>query len=899
MVTAESLKDPVFSAADVVQDDSDGTTSVKASLDVFAKAMKNKYPNDPAGKAPRPMVYDALNGLSTADQGISGAMLEEDDDGLLVIVPAYPGMKDGHSLRLAWGLAIVGSAKVTEADVGSYVSIRVPPEKVPKGQSRLRYYVTTGLKVFMTSLETITLLRMGQPGVLGAQGVDEELAAPVVELPASKVVGPAQAKAKVKVHIPAYLNKQNLDRITLFWGDQTIEHVVTVKSKADESTPVIIEVDESVIKAAGDSEFLPVYYFVTDEVGNESEWSADALVNVKVQPVELAAAPVLLDRNGSVNTSGLVDLGDLGADHLAVQAKGDFKAGDSIVLNWTGLSDAGQSLAKVYGPQALAKDSTALTFKVPIDVLAALTGGSARVTYTLTRNGVSSTSKVAVVDIQGEPIGLPAPVLNKDKNLDHWIEADHAFVHVLIPIEAALLEEDEVTVHVVGTASDASVKALSSKMFRMTAKRVGKVLPINLKGATFIKPFDGGWVDVSYAVKRGTLVLRSEVVRYYLGEPASTLAAPTTDPLLAKGLVDPTLPEYEYDMQIVIPADQVTPTPCTVTLYWETSDGEYYEDEQVLEAGDEVSPFMVPAEHLTYKGDKPNKVWVYYVVDWEDKPSKASEDFEFSIGTQQAVAKLPPALSLPGVKGGNLDLGKVATGGLVVEIPQYEGMAVGDKIRIKFDNLTVKEHTVASIGKQTINLTSADLTPVSGLKNAVMTYEVEHYPSGAKTTSQPMPVGISGQLKIPSYNRTETFGTGTGQYAMIRGKEYKYPAADVRLDSGLGWIMSTREAIHLPVSGCVIAGHFGSTVSFFLKNPVTSFSFDFTTVSGSEVKIIDDSGKVIDTLPMPTPSASPPKGYTVYTTRFSYSTTGAAVSHFQVVNMSKTRNTIYIDNLRY
>lgn len=879
--------------ADIVLDDSDGTEEIQDELSGFAALLKNKYPNDATSAPPRPMIYGAVKGLSNVDQGISNELLNENADGLLVIVPVYPGMKKGDRVLLVWGGALAQSKTVDAGDVGKYLSLRVPVDKVPKGESRLRYLLNPDPHILNLSLETTTAFRSGKPGVLGDKGVNEELAFPVVELPASKVVGSAEAKAKVRVHIPPYLNKRHLDCITLFWGDQVVEHVVKVTEEVDKYTPVVIEVDESVIKAAGDSAALPVYYFVTDEVGNESEWSKDAFVTVKLQPSEPPVAPVVLDRDGNVNTSGEIDLGDLGADHVVIRVTGQFKAKDSIVLNWSGTTDAGQTIPISYGPQVLDKDSTTQTFNAPLDVLSALAGGSTRLTYTLTRDGVSTQSEAAFINIKGAPVDLPAPVLGVDKNLDYWIGVDHTYVHALVPIEAALLEEDEVILEWVGTASDGSVKTLSSKMVRVTKNRVGKVLAIRLKGSEFLKPFDGGWIDVRYRITRGKQKLKSEVARYYVGEPAETLAPPFTEPELAKNILDPALPAYEYDMQVFVPESSAQPTPCTITLYWETSEGGYYEDEQVLEEGDEVSPFLVPADNLQPKGDKPVQVWVYYRIDWEEKPARVSEDFVFWIVTADILKKMYPPLNIPSASNGKLNLGAIGASGLVLEVPHYEGMAVGDKITIKLGNATVKEHIVTALGKQEITLKPAELSKLGGLSKAVLTYEIERHPSGEKANGQSLDLTLEGKLQIyPTVEKFETITRG----ALRIGHPLDYPALWVTLNKGTSSIVFSNG--WPPTQGGLVYVHSHAMVFFELKGLAKRVSFDIADSSRvpSSVQFYGADGKLISTVSTLAFSNAPAKGYTIYSKRFSFVTPGAAIKKFLFVDGG---GDTFIDNVEY
>lgn len=881
-----------FNPADAVVDETDGKEIMTALLAAYEKYGQDKYGKLPADKGPRPFIEGAVVGTSSADLGINDELVSDDGDGVSVIVPPYPGMKAGHTVTVAWNDNWVTSTKVTKQNEGSYLTLRVEGKKVPKGKTTLRYVVSDRFRPLLYSADSTTFYRDGQPGVEGDKGRGQALAAPSVALPTSKVIGPAEASAKVKVTIPPYLSMHEADRIRLFWGNSTVDHVVT---KAEVGKPIVIIVDEQMIKQAGDSTKVPVYYYVTDEVGNGSELSEEAFAHVQLR-VPVVQAPVLLDAEGKANTTGKIDISELPEDHVVVQINGQFQAGDSVLLNWNGISSTGQAIPITYGPQVLSKASTQLTFQVPLHVFAALSGGRTRLTYTLTRSGTATTSQAAFYEIAGTPADLPAPTLNKDKNLDYQITAEDAVVHVLIPVEAHLQEQDEVIVMWDGTTSDGNSAHLSSKMIRVSAKQVGKLLPIRLRGPQFIKPFDGGWVDIYYAVKRGNYTFYSETARYFVGEPAETLAPPLTEFPLPRNILDPKDPAYEYNVEIFIPPKEVEPTPCTVTLYWETSEGGIYEDDQVLQAGDKPSPFLVPAEHLQVKGDKPVKVWVYYVVEWadDDMPNKASGDLVFTIATAEMLKKLNGELTIPSASNGTLDLSKVPQSGLVVEIPHYQGMAIGDKISIKFGETVAKVHTVTEIGKQTVTLTPAELALLKGQKDTVMTYEVERYPSGENFSSQPTPLKFEGELtKYPMIERFDKYNT---YFNLQLNKWTEFETLHACSMQGHGSVYKSTEKSWLPTWGSVIFAGAGATIRFRLKATAKRVSFDIADSSRvpSTVRFYGAGNGLIGTIKTPAFSDTPAAGYTIYSTNVSFTGPHEPIQWFEFVDGG---GDTFIDNI--
>ncbi|WP_412461444.1 hypothetical protein ACK2SD_04320 [Pseudomonas sp. SC11] len=890
MSTTKPNSAPATPLEEVIIDDSEGKDSVNSDLATYAQHVKKTYPadtNDPQ----RPFIQGALIGVGNADLGINDEVVEQYNDSVLVIVPPYKGMKAGELVVVFWNDVIVSLKLIDKNDVGHYLTLRVDGADIPKGSRTLSYHVQDGGKIRLTSPSSKTLFRIGQPGVDGAKGVDEELSAPTVTLPASKVIGAADAKAKIKVTVAPYLSMNVSDVITLYWGDETIDHVVTA---AEVGKPVVIMVDEAVIKKAGDSKQLPVYYFVTDVVGNESEWSKDAFVHVQLQSAPLTA-PVVVGADGKVNTTGKIDLTTLGSDHVLIRITGQFKAKDLITLNWNGTSGTGQVIPVTYGPEELTKDSTQLEFKAPFEALAALSGGSTRLTYTLKRNGTETTSEAAFIDIEGEAVGLPPPVLNKDKNEDYWIGADHTVLHVRIPVEAGLKEEDEVTVRWIGVTSDNKPLVLSSKMIRVSKSRVGKVLSVQLRGSVFLKPLDGGWVDVFYQIKRGEKIIESDSARYDIGYLSETLPAPFTEQALPSNVLDPELPEYEYDLEIFIPKTATQPTPCTVTLYWETSEGGYFEDEQRLQAGDEVSPFQVPAEYLNVKGDVPVKVTVYYIVSWEndDKPDQASQDFVFNMATQAMLQKLSGPLTVPAFPNGSIDLSKITRTGLVIEVPHYHNMAVGDVISIKFGNTILKSQQVTKLGKQSITLTLADVAKLN-TQEVVLSYHVERHPSGDTFTSQPSSFTMKGSLILSAHY--ENFNYYSSQFSFRRNAPVNYYLCTVELLSGSASQPFNWNPSWFPTTGALVYAHRHSQVLFRLKVRARSIAFDIADASRvpSRVEFFDHNGRLIGSITTPAFTNYPSAGYTIYSTRVSYITPGELISSFKFIDGG---GDTFIDNL--
>lgn len=755
MSSAISEKD--ISNSEPVNDDSTGLEAINQILQAFNEYLKSKYPEDSSSKVPRPYVYKAKLGIPSADFGISDELVRDGESSVSVIVPHYAHMKVNDTVLLYWDNKLVDNAKVEAGQEGGFVTLTVAEEDIPVGLSTLYCTVTPKHGVAEKSPTVSTLVVYGQPGTEGEQGAGQELAAPLVDLPASGVIGEGEAQAKVKVTVPVYLSMSEHDVIYLYWGDQLITHTVSAEQVG---TDVVIEVDEETIRNAGDSDALSVYYYVQDQVGNDSEWSEDTWIKVNLLAGTLDA-PAVLAADGTVNKTGEIDLGTYEPDELVIDAVGAFEVGDRVQLYWQGKTAQDQEIPLNLDPQTVGEANQKVQFKVPLSVLSALGQGSARLWYTVLRDGVETHSKQTFLSIKGVAVKLPAPLL--DKAEDDWIDADLKYVHAVVPAEAGLQEEDEVTVEWRGTVSDGNVKVRSSKTYRVTKNRLGKLLPFRLLGAQFLKPFDGGFVEVSYSVKRGDLVLYSERSTYYLGYLAETLPAPYTEPLLSNNTLDPTLSAYDFGMEIIIPEGVEQPSPCTVYLYWQTSEGNYYEDEQVLQAGDEVSPFLVPEEQLQVKGDKPVEVEVYYVVSREGKPNLASGDFVFTIATAEMLLKFFAAPVVPLASGGKLQLLQIPAAGLEIQINPYTDMAVGDSIVVKFGSFASVPHVVKSVGLQSIILPFYKIAGLA-LKNISVLYEVIRVGAEEGASSQVLGLEVVGSAVVPNLDLLSQGKYATGGF---------------------------------------------------------------------------------------------------------------------------------------
>lgn len=621
-------------------DDESGSGGIEQRLVDFAAHVNQRSPEKDVTKLPRPYVLGAVWPIESADIGMGDRMVWQPDDGVMVVIPLATGTSVGSQVFVHWNGqsdTLVGARTVKQVDVDNrYIACQVPSNRVMSGSGALYYRIREkqGLP-FSTSAQTSTLVRYGQPGHLG-NSKPGMLPAPVVA-PASGVF---DVKSSVTVQIPVYPNINLFDVIYVYWGDEEIAY--TVKNTDLTASFISIVVPEGTLAAAGDSDQLPVYYYICDEVMNESEWSDDAYMAVDITHSGLQAPAIVDPRDPESNqTVNEIDV-DVAAGLdvvIKVDTVGNFQLNDAVKLLFTGRTAAGYVSNLELGPLAVTVLGRTLRFSVPAAEIAKLAGGSGTAKYMIQRGSSQLTSKDSYVDIKGTlPNDLPPPaVLKKDQarwvDVDSWVDAECTTLRVVIPVEADLRQGNQVSVILRGTRPDGSPLLTEIKKYTVSANQEKKPLAVMLDGKRTIKPLDGGFAEISYFVIKGKSRRESERYSLDIGYLQETLPAPDADPQLSNGVLDPQDDMFAAGVDIVIPALSSMTPPCKVTLVWETTAGGYYEDELNVTDVNVTPAFQVPESELEVTGYQPVEVTVYYVVSQDGKPDVASADLTFKIAT--------------------------------------------------------------------------------------------------------------------------------------------------------------------------------------------------------------------------------------------------------------------------
>ncbi|MQG92133.1 hypothetical protein [Pseudomonas sp. MN1F] len=890
-------------ANDVSMDDAvEAVSEVDYVLGEFNTYYKEKYPGLLPDDLPPPYVAGVvhpvkINGIKTEDFGINDEVVETDDAEVSVIIPLNGKVKAGEVLYLFWGGVAVVNGFVLDSDVtGKYMTLKVKGKDVPEGSSHLQYknYNIAKNEFSLPSASVSTLFIKGQPGVKDDEGIDAELAPPVLTKPASGTIGPVEAKAGGIVTVPAYLSMRAGDVIYLYWGSQVISHEVTA---AQVNKAVAITVPEATIKAEGDSDELFVYYFVKDPVDNDSEWSDWLEVSVKLSEDALAA-PEVLNEAGAVLSSGELKTADIVSDHVVIQFPGKYHVGDSLLLHMVGTTHQDQVTAKAFGPLIVTDPNKPQQINVPFDEWWPLAGGSAKLNFTLTAStGKVSTSKNAYINILGMPSLLPEPSINKVEDLR--VDAEREFIYVVIPQLANTLYMDKIRLSYKGMKPDGSAFEIPVKPEEVSEKRAGKQFAFRLEGKSFVKPLEGGYVDLSYTIERAGGVFKSGTVRYQIGEPIASLPAPTPEYELVNKVLNPDDEKYEMGMVIKIPKEAEQP-PCKIKLFWETSEGELGWDvldlKQVSQHG---TDFEVERSVFEPKGNSPVKIKYYYQVIREGKPVVASQSLEFTVASTEMQKNFITAPKVPAAVNNKLNLTLILNNQFTVLLDN-PGLAIGDEIIIRVGNYRTGKILLRKAGAHShalpIDHVLAQNLPslLEPAKNPLaVSYELVRNGTTQTGFSGTLNVQLEGALRKESFESVKRQG-------LKAGETLEFPALTLSVVVKQADVYRCHSNFWYPVWGHVISvvPH-GAQVQFELRGLAKSVSFDvgnngllmpndpghtviFYTASGTEIgrlsRITYNSGK------------------TRYNGRVSYTSPSAAIKSFRFIT-----GPIHamVDNLEY
>lgn len=331
-----------------------------------------------------------------AHGGIPRSLYDDKDSGLQVVIDPWSELQRRNQLMEAFDSvalyvndapASVAGAIVQPGDEQKRISLNVPHGHLVHGVNRLYYKVTRLSGNVETSRDLLVLYHLRAPANL-------DLVIPPDVL--TNGVSAARAAQGVVFGF-TYNTAQAYDLVRLRIGNESFTKEVT-----DPPTPLTITLFTADFLKVGDGK-IAVDFLVTDQLGNVAN-SGTKTLDVHVACLDLPP-PTVIGQNGN-------NFSPTQPEILAVIPTGPLSPADQYTLTWTGATSTAAG-SYTSPPRAV---SAGLEIAVPRSVLAYSLGKTVNVTYTIIRDGVSTTSPALLLNI----LVLPAAALITPK----IIEAD-------------------------------------------------------------------------------------------------------------------------------------------------------------------------------------------------------------------------------------------------------------------------------------------------------------------------------------------------------------------------------------------------------------------------------------------------------------------------------------------
>ncbi|MCI3205536.1 MULTISPECIES: hypothetical protein [Pandoraea] len=615
--------------------------------------------------------------------GIGYRSLHNIGQPITVLVPWANEFERNDTLRLYWGRAdlVAHAIIITNADDTSY-QMEVQVQHVlnqDDGEVEVWYELVSNISGEVTrSPPALIRVKRTIPGGLdpdqSTPPINERLALAV--LPAGPIEPPIPPEG-IALTIPRWLNMAQGDRLTVYWGSQSLP--VKTISLDEVDTDIVVMVDEETIKEAGDGEDMAVTYDVYDVVTNYSLRAPPAFIEVEVGD-SIYAPPALVGAPGGVLDFDALD----GRDVMAIaMVNGDLTDGDTLELVFDGRSYDG--LPVMFSVTASWTDPMT-EFMLANASLAPVVPGEGSIFYRVTDSSGTSKgrSRRTYYTITGASQSLPAPVVREanGEELDPTLAPDGA--HVDIAEWEGMAEDNIVTVHWIGTAVDGT-PVTHQESVTLDDTHIGETV-------TFVVPkskvdaLAGGTVDVYYTVLSGTSLRQSEPI---------TLSVLSTVELPPPYVVSEADGEYDPGpgpdgALMVIPQWPSMAEGDSVTWFWlGTSDGgQETKTVQVSTVGHVEVPISRGVVEANANGG--DTVTVLYRIKRASGAEQDSESYQFKVLPLPPV-RLPAPLVEEAVDG-VLDPSD-AVDDATVTVKAYPGMARDDVVTVWFAKGTVGEFT--------------------------------------------------------------------------------------------------------------------------------------------------------------------------------------------------------------
>ena len=365
------------------------------------------------GLAPIPPLFvpNAILLSDSADIGINRILVQPAPQGLLVEVQAYPNMQAGDAIEIFMhpgGLTTaptpVKTATLGAGREGLDIALYVPEHNVEEGLLELYCRVTrAGTGDVEESLRLRVWCKLSLPA-----GPDLRPDEPWhCELHAPQVMPRIDAQSLgefVHVTIEPYPLMMAGDTLRLYFGLEQLDYRVQVQ---DIGQAMTLHVPAQVLRQAGDSDALALYYRVIDPLNNVSEKaSARTFVEVRLGGA-LLDAPWVFEA-GAPQVVDTRQLGDAAVPlSVWVDAPG-FQPGDALEVVGIGVGALGQRVELRPASQTITELGKTYTFELPDPQVQRLARGLLMVHYKVRRASTYvGESLRRYIDVLGRAPQLP------------------------------------------------------------------------------------------------------------------------------------------------------------------------------------------------------------------------------------------------------------------------------------------------------------------------------------------------------------------------------------------------------------------------------------------------------------------------------------------------------------
>lgn len=688
-----------------------------------------------ADALPRPRVPDAEDDIEGGGGLGYDDILRYPERLIQFIVGPWDGFEDGDTVQILLGDRIYGSSNASVADKFNSVDVFVPAERLsslPDGVYDFVARVVNRLGIPVDSMPRPVRIKLALPGgpdpVAATPYRNENLTAPRVE---PTTITPDTPTASVAVE--PYENMAVGDKVRMRWGvaGNELTHIVV---DGEVGSPILFQVDRSMLTRGGFVEGLEVVYDITDLAYNWSLWSPPTLVVVE-DPAALDAPWVspTVDDAGEVIDIVLLEDGDVSVQIYTL------KKGDRVTAHFLGTTTTGELSRYETETRDVTVTGRPVEFSLPHGLFPPLVLGRCEIWYTVERESkplISLHKRLSVIR-KHDPLEAPSIVESNGGGV-----VPPAAATIEVKANPLIVEGTRVTVELYGrTTGDAPV---SHTQYRDIGSNTVFPLYFAVPGEK-IAALAGSKFTISYTVE--TRDVMSGTALHQVGTPHAIVSSPPRTyevlgasrtlpaPVVRQADGDWLDPDKVGDL-VGLEVDVSYPGMATddvVTLsFIGTRDVVPWSDTLRVHAGDTSVRFYVPKAKVS-ANDQGDVSLEYSVVYKNGGATARSNILLLHVG--KGLGNLPAPI-VPQESAGVLLPGAI-TAGVDIQVPNSVELKPTDRVMASFGSWR-SEWAAGAVGR-------SFHVPVEALgaflgTNVSVQYVVER--EGASSPSAPLPLHL-------------------------------------------------------------------------------------------------------------------------------------------------------------